>query len=113
MTDASLARLAELVPDSAVDVRRFRPNLIVSVDGGERGFVEQQWAGRRLQVGEAVLEVTVPCPRCVMTTLPVAELPKDPAVLRAIVAEAEQNLGVYAKVERRGDVAVGDSVDLL
>ncbi len=49
--------------------------------------------------------------RCSMTTQAVDELPKDPSVLRTIVRDANQNLGVYATVEAAGEVAVGDPVD--
>ena len=47
-----------------------------------------------------------------MTTQAVDELPKDPSVLRTIVRDANQNLGVYATVEKAGPVAVGDRVEL-
>ncbi len=66
-----------------------------------------------MQIGEAILEVTVICPRCVMTTHGFADLPKDPTVMRALVREAGGNLGVYAKVEKPGRVCSGDLVVLL
>jgi hypothetical protein len=40
-------------------------------------------------------------------------LAKDLLVLRAIVREADQNLGVYATVTSPGDVRVGDQVELV
>jgi MOSC domain-containing protein YiiM len=40
-------------------------------------------------------------------------LPKDPQILRTIVREAEQNLGVYAHVSRAGHVRVGDALMLV
>ena len=75
--------------------------------------VEAAWAGRRMRIGGATLEATIPCPRCVMITHPFAELPKDPAVLRAVVREAGQNLGVYATVVEVGDIRVGAEVEIL
>jgi hypothetical protein len=45
-----------------------------------------------------------------MVTLPQHGLPKDPAVLRAIVRDAGQNFGLYAEVAAGGSVAVGDLV---
>lgn len=111
MTTASLRRLERMVPGSAVDVRRFRPNLLVDTED-EEGFVEAGWAGRKLRIGDAVLEATVPCPRCVMITHPVADLPKDATILRAVVREANQNLGVYAKVAEAGAVAAGAAVEI-
>ena len=48
-----------------------------------------------------------------MTTLPQGELPKDSSVLRTIVREAAQNLGVYGTVATPGRIAVGDAVELV
>jgi MOSC domain-containing protein YiiM len=48
-----------------------------------------------------------------MITLPTADLPKDPTVLRTVVREADQNLGIYARIETPGVVHVGDPVTLL
>jgi uncharacterized protein YcbX len=58
------------------------------------------------------LTVTDPCPRCVMTTLPQGELPKDPNVLRTAVQHNRGNVGVYAHVSRGGRVRRGDAVGL-
>lgn len=119
LTDASLRSLARLSPGSRPDVRRFRPNFVIALtdaptgDDGAEGFPEQAWAGRKLRIGEVVLDATIPCPRCVMVTLPFADLPKDTALLRAIVRNAAQSVGVYANVGRSGLVRVGDEVELL
>jgi uncharacterized protein YcbX len=40
------------------------------------GFLEDGWLGRTLTVGGVTLRIDQPCPRCVMTTLPQADLPK-------------------------------------
>jgi MOSC domain-containing protein YiiM len=48
-----------------------------------------------------------------MTTLAQGELPADPRIMRTLVREAGQNLGVYATVEEAGTVAAGDPVTLL
>jgi uncharacterized protein YcbX len=113
LTRASLAALAKRNPSAQFDRRRFRPNLLVEPPDGARGLIEVAWCGRRLRVGGAVLSIAMPAMRCVMTTLAVDELPKDPSVLRTIVRDANQNLGVYATVEECGPVAVGDQVELL
>ncbi|HMG25403.1 MAG TPA: MOSC domain-containing protein [Acidimicrobiia bacterium] len=113
VTDRSLATLAALAPDSEFDVRRFRPNVVVAVEPGVDGeFPEQSWIGQRLDVGDAELEVTAACPRCVMVTRDLAELPADRQVLRAIVRHADQNIGVYANVVRRGTLQTGAAVTL-
>ncbi|HKA92902.1 MAG TPA: MOSC domain-containing protein [Acidimicrobiia bacterium] len=113
VTDRSLATLAALTPGSEFDVRRFRPNVVVAVEPDVDGdFPEQAWIGRTLDVGDAELEVTAACPRCVMVTRDLAELPEDRWVLRTIVRHADQNIGVYANVRRAGTLQAGAAVTL-
>ena len=38
-------------------------------------------------------------------------LPFDKSMLRAVIKEAEQNLGVYGSILEEGVISVGDSVD--
>ena len=112
LTESSLASLGALVPGAVLDVRRFRPNLVLT--GAGPGYPEQDWVGRRLAVGDAELEVTTGCPRCVMVTREIdATVPADRAPLRAIVRELDQNFGVYARIVRPGRVRVGDPVHLV
>jgi uncharacterized protein len=113
LTEASLRRLQSLAPASTIDVRRFRPNFVLATDDDASSFPEAAWAGKRLRIGEVVLALTVPCPRCVMVTHPFADLPKDPAILRTVVREADQCLGMYAQVETPGVVRRGDTIALL
>jgi hypothetical protein len=113
LTTASLAAAAALVPGARLDVRRFRPNLLVDT-GARQGFVEDALSGRLLAVGDAVrLRVFMPTIRCAMTAAAQEDLPKDPAVLRALVEGHDGNLGVYATVEVGGEVRVGDPVVVL
>jgi uncharacterized protein len=112
LTDATLRRLAALAPASRVDVRRFRPNFLIETRG-PAGFVEAGWEGARLRIGEAVLEVGPACPRCVMITHGFADLPRDPGLMRTVVREANQCIGVYAAVREPGRVCEGDSVERL
>jgi len=108
MTDASLRRLSELAPDSSIDVRRFRPNLVIATSPDRAGFVESDWVGKRFRLGDCEIDIAAACPRCVMTTLPFDALPKDPRIMRTLVREADHNLGVYARVAKPGAVRVGD-----
>jgi uncharacterized protein len=111
VTTATLDRLSSLSPQSRFDIARFRPNLVIQATEGSNGFVENDWVGRTLAIGSEVrLEITSPCPRCVMTTLPQGDLPKDPTVLRTIVQHNQGNVGVLATVARGGRVARGDAI---
>ena len=110
VSDATLRRLRALAPRSVIDVRRFRPNLVIATE--EEGFPEIAWAGRQLRVGGAAIDVVVPCPRCVMITHGFADVPQDAALMRTVVKEADQNVGAYANVARAGELRVGDAVEL-
>src|SRR5438309_1575421 len=83
LTTATIDRLREIYPAGRFEVRRFRPNVVVACEAGAAGLVEQGWIGRTLALGDEVrLHVTRPCGRCVMTTLPQADLPADAGILR-------------------------------
>ena len=113
LTTSALRSLRAALPGSAVDIRRFRPSLVVD-SGDAPGHPELAWVGRRLQVGEAVLSVVGPCPRCVMVTREIdAAAPQDRTVLRHIVRDLDQNLGVYATVDTPATVHRRDAVTLL
>jgi len=118
MTTAALQAATQLYPAGGWDPRRFRSNFVVEVDA--KGFVENEWVGRHLAIGDAVLEVISPTPRCVMTTLAQEDLPADPGILRTIARDNRVEiaaaggmfacLGAYAAVVREGRVALGASV---
>jgi uncharacterized protein len=113
LTTATLDRLRELYPQGRFEVRRFRPNVVVEAADGAKDFVENAWIGRTLAIGEAVrLSISGPCPRCVMTTLPQGDLPRDPGILRAAAQHNQANVGLYASVLRGGEVRRGDAIRL-
>jgi len=113
LTTSSLAAMTRLNPAAAWDVRRFRPNFLIETKSGIEGLVEASWGGRILRLGALILRCEIPTVRCGMTTHAQAELPKDPTVLRTIVRDAGQNLGIYASAMNSSRIAVGDIVELL
>jgi len=113
LTTATLDQLRMLYPQGRFEVRRFRPNIVVETANGEKGFVENAWIGKTLAIGDAVrLSITGPCARCVMTTLPQGDLPKDAGILRTAPQHNRANVGVYASVLQGGKVRRGDSIRL-
>jgi len=113
LTTATLDRLRALYPQGRFEVRRFRPNVVVELADDVKDFVENGWVGHTLALGAAVrLRITDPCPRCVMTTLPQADLPKDPGILRTAALHNHVNVGVYALVVHGGTVRRGDAIRL-
>ncbi len=113
MTTSALRSLRAALPDSAVDERRFRPSLVIDT-GAADGHPEFGWTGRQLRIGGALVQVGAACPRCVAVTREFsADLPADRRVLRHVVKDLDQNVGVYATVVSGGPVVVGDPVELL
>ena len=116
MTTSAVRSLAAALPGSNTDIRRFRPSLVVDT-GDDAGHPEFSWTGRTAVIGGdsgPLIEFLKPCPRCVMTTREVAGgIPADKQVLRHIVRDLDQNLGVYARITRPGPVRTGDEVRFL
>jgi len=112
MSTSAMAAMADAVPDAVVDVRRFRPNLLVDT-GDSLGHPEKGWVGSTVRIGEVAIRIVTGCPRCVMVTHEVDDdVPADRSILRHIVAEQDQLVGVYAEVVEPGTVRVGDTVTL-
>ena len=113
MTTSALAVMKAAVPNSVVDVKRFRPSLVVD-SGDVDGHLEFQWKNKHIAIGSAVIEILDPCPRCVMVTRAINnDIPEDRAVLRHIVRDLNQSVGVYARVLSPGKCSVGDEVRFL
>jgi uncharacterized protein len=112
LTEASIAWLRARLPDVAIDARRFRPNIVIA--GAATGLAEQEWLGRDIAIGDAVIvRAARSTVRCVMTTQPQAELGAAPEVLRKLAADNAASLGIYAEVLKPGTVRVGDALRLV
>ena len=91
----------------------FRPSLVVD-SGDVDGHLEFQWKNKHIAIGSAVIEILDPCPRCVMVTRAINnDIPEDREVLRHIVRDLNQSVGVYARVLSPGKCSVGDKVRFL
>jgi uncharacterized protein YcbX len=113
MSTSAIRALREALPGSDTDIRRFRPSMVADT-GDAPGHPEFGWKGRQATIGSCRVEFLDPCPRCVMTTLAVgpsvSQVPADRAVLRHIVRDLGQNLGVYARILDPGTVRTGDEI---
>lgn len=92
------------------DVRRLRPNIVVS---GVEGLAERMWEGAELRIGDAVIRIDSLRPRCPMTTVDPDTLERDPEVLRDIARRFGGRLALNAAVSQPGSIAVGDEVLLV
>ncbi len=110
MTTQTVAGL-EAHAGRALDVRRFRPNLVVDA-GGAGPYAEETWVGATLRIGALRMRVDKRDKRCVVVNVDPDTADRDPRVLRAIAQQRGAQLGVYGSVVEPGRVAVGDAVVL-
>lgn len=111
LTSATLKTLQRLYPAGRFEQPRFRPNLFIETEASD-GFVESEWLGRTLTVGATQLTIDEHTVRCVMTTLPQGDLPKDPGILATVTEANKQHAGVYCGVTQPGTMKIGDPVVL-
>ena len=99
----------------SLDVRRFRPNLVVR-SLRTAPFQEDVWGGGVLSFGEGddapAISVTQPDIRCSMVNLDPDSASPAPEVLKAIVRVHQNTAGIYGTVTRTGRLAVGQTVFL-
>jgi uncharacterized protein len=109
LTTASLRTAAGLYPDGDWQLRRFRPNLVVELDGD--GWVEDSWCARStVRIGAVELRPQQPCIRCTMVTRPQPDLDGDRDIFRTLARNHGGQFGAWTAVTAGGTVRVGDEV---
>ena len=106
VSTSTLEQFGTFHPEGRFDPRRFRPNVVLETP--EEGFVEHGWIGASLRIGGALIEISKPCERCVMTTHAQEDLPVDRDILRTALKHNDENAGVYGIVREPGTISVGD-----
>ena len=112
MTTSSLNTLRERGGGDDVDVRRFRPNFLID-SGDAAGLLEVDWNGRRLKLGEVVIELVTTTVRCSVPSHAQRDFGSSRAVGRTLIEQTKQHLGSYCNVVQGGAINVGDAVELL
>src|SRR5215475_6029062 len=116
--EESVAELARQSGAGSVDARRFR--MLISFSGLSP-HVEDRWQGQMIEIGETVVRVGGPVPRCAATTRHPDRGTRDLSTVRMIksyrgVQATESgrgvNFGVYADVVAEGVVRVGDPLNV-
>jgi uncharacterized protein YcbX len=116
VSDGSLAELARRVGVERVDARRFR--MLIGLKGAA-AHEEDTWVGRRIAIGDAVLEITKPDARCAMTTHDPDTGVRDLDTLRTLAAYRglrdgkHADFGVLGDVARPGRIRIGDEVTVV
>ena len=98
-----------------LDVRRFRPNVVVRLLR-PGAFQEDEWVGGLLTFGEGddapAITAAMQDERCSMVNLDPDTASPAPEVLKAIVRAHQNTAGIYAAVARIGRLAVGQTIFL-
>ncbi len=126
LTTGSLATMAAAYPDGTWDVRRFRPNVLISTPppaGGavapaapvapgtaHPGFPEDAWVGATVGLGAASITVVMPAVRCAMPPRAQPAFARDLEIFRTMNAHHGNHLGIYAAPAVPGLVRLGDAV---
>ncbi|AND42110.1 MOSC domain-containing protein [Cytobacillus oceanisediminis] len=111
ITTSALKMLSKDLGEIA-DSRRFRANLVIETEA--TGYLEDEWVDQLIQVGESVtLKIVAPLQRCIMVNNPQEELKQDARILKTLATHHAAMFGVWAKVERCGEIRVGDEAILL
>lgn len=112
VTATALADLARRVGRADVAAARFRPNLVLDLPANPE-------PGTELRIGDVVLRVLMPTPRCLVPGLTDGTLPADRPLLAALARDYRTELpgrgraacfGVYAEVLHPGPLHVGQRV---
>jgi uncharacterized protein len=110
MSEASLQALAPELQGAPPDARRFRMTITIT---GTDAWSEHTWAGQDVTIGEVVLRVVAPVPRCVVTTRNPESGATDARILHALARLRGNNditFGVWCQTQRPGRIHVGDVV---
>lgn len=121
VTTSTLDRVAELSPRGAVELERYRPNVVIRTTA--EGFIENDWVGSDLSIGGGLrVKVIARTMRCAIPTLEHGMLPRDVDALRVPAAHnrlrarpdsvPQPCIGVYAQILNPGHIQLGDEVSL-
>ncbi len=117
LTEFSLQHAQQMLGDYGIDVRRFRPNIVIGADASESAdsnqftaFMEDEW--KHLQIGQTELTITKLCERCAIPTINPETLGKEKAVHAYFKVHRLVNqkpvFGVCGYGTKLGTLAVGD-----
>lgn len=115
LSHSSLRAAGAAYREGQWDVRRFRPNIVVSFANGasgddEEGFVEEAWVGATVALGAVPAFVRKLTERCVLTTRAQPGLDRDLQIYRSLRENNHANLGIYLVPQAAGTIAVGETV---
>jgi uncharacterized protein len=108
LSQSSLRAASAAYSEGQWDVRRFRPNVLVSFEGD--GYIEDAWVGATVALGAVPALVRKRTERCVLTTRAQPGLDRDLQIYRSLKKSNNANLGIYLVPQAAGTIAVGEKV---
>nr|WP_296070646.1 MOSC N-terminal beta barrel domain-containing protein [uncultured Actinoplanes sp.] len=113
VTTATMEWLQAALPDTPIDERRFRVNVLVRTPPGTPPFAEDEWLGFGASIGPDLLVSFVrSSERCTMVNDAQRDLPYAPMVLRTVTRLHDNKLDALAVVERPGAIELGQPIIL-
>ena len=110
LTTAGLRAGKAAYPDGDWSVVRFRPNIVVELDG--EGWLEDAWCGHVLRAGGIVLAPRQPCIRCTMVTRAQPSVGKDVDIYKTLARTHGATAGVWSAIVATGSIREGDAVSV-
>ena len=110
MGSATLQLLEKRVGPGSGDVRRFRPNLLVST---MEPFEENNWVGKNLRIGTCEIHVQKKTDRCIVITRQIDEFPASRSTLRYLSEHHDREAGISMNPTKPGIIHTGDVVELI
>ena len=110
MSQTTLQALAPEFNGTAPDPRRFRMTITIT---GTEAWAEHAWREQKVTIGEAILRVIAPVPRCVVTTRNPESGATDARILHALAPLRGNNditFGVWCEILRPGGIHIGDAM---
>jgi hypothetical protein len=107
VSQATLNQIS-IAAGTLVDVRRFRPNVVVE---GIPAWGEFDWVGQEIQLGRARLEITAPINRCLNIDVNPDTGERDIPLFSLLQQHFKRKqIGILAKVITSGTVTLGDNL---
>jgi uncharacterized protein YcbX len=105
-------RFLEQQYGAPLEPARFRSNLLLDLPEA-RAFEEDRWIGRRVWIGDALVEIVRPSEQCIVPFLDAETPERSPGVIHAILRGRGGRLGVLARVLSGNRLRVGDPVAIV
>jgi uncharacterized protein len=105
-------RFVERVYGAAVEPRWLRANFLIDLSGG-KAFEEDEWVGRQIRIGDALLDVTAPSQDCLAVTARSEKAGGDLSMVEGLLKVRNGALGLTVRVSKGQRIRVADAVSLV